>query len=128
MSEKEVMERVENNSTNETTSEDIIEAESVTIVNVAQIQSIDISTKFRRQVKDNGWVLTLLQPCKATVNLSTSIRKVEVPLLEGDQLIKEQEDLFIVRKQAADQYRNHRSSSPLAKSRDELVQKSPETI
>ena len=128
MSEKEVMERVENNSTSETTSEDIIEAESVTIVNVAQIQSIDISTKFRRQVKDNGWILTLLQPCKATVNLSTSIRKVEVPLLEGDQLIKEQEDLFIVRKQAADQYRNHRSSSPLAKSRDELVQKSPETI
>ena len=128
MSEKEVMERVENNSTSETTGEDIIEAESVTIVNVAQIQSIDISTKFRRQVKDNGWVLTLLQPCKATVNLSTSIRKVEVPLLEGDQLIKEQEDLFIVRKQAADQYRNHRSSSPLAKSRDELVQKSPETI
>ncbi|MBR52958.1 hypothetical protein CMK19_04220 [Candidatus Poribacteria bacterium] len=128
MSEKEVMERVENNSTSETTGEDIIEAESVTIVNVAQIQSIDISTKFRRQVKDNGWILTLLQPCKATVNLSTSIRKVEVPLLEGDQLIKEQEDLFIVRKQAADQYRNHRSSSPLAKSRDELVQKSPETI
>ena len=128
MSEKEVMERVENNSTSETTGEDIIEAESVTIVNVAQIQSIDISTKFRRQVKDNGWILTLLQPCKATVNLSTSIRKVEVPLLEGDQLIKEQEDLFIVRRQAADQYRNHRSSSPLAKSRDELVQKSPETI
>ena len=128
MSEKEVMERVENNSTSETTGEDIIEAESVTIVNAAQIQSIDISTKFRRQVKDNGWILTLLQPCKATVNLSTSIRKVEVPLLEGDQLIKEQEDLFIVRKQAADQYRNHRSSSPLAKSRDELVQKSPETI
>jgi len=128
MSEKEVMERVENNSTSETADEDIIEAESVTIVNVAQIQSIDISTKFRRQVKDNGWILTLLQPCKATVNLSTSIRKVEVPLLEGDQLIKEQEDLFIVRKQAADQYRNHRSSSPLAKSRDELVQKSPETI
>ena len=96
MSEKEVMERVENNSTSETTGEDIIEAESVTIVNVAQIQSIDISTKFRRQVKDNGWILTLLQPCKATVNLSTSIRKVEVPLLEGDQLIKEQEDLFIV--------------------------------
>ena len=128
MSEKEVMERVENNSTSETTGEDIIEAESVTIVNVAQIQSIDISTKFRRQVKDNGWILTLLQPCKATVNLSTSIRKVEVPLLEGDQLIKEQEDLFIVRRQAADQYRNHRSASPLAKSRDELVQKSPETI
>ena len=128
MSEKELMEKVENNPTTEAKDENTIEAESVTIVNVDQIQSIDISTKFRRQVKENGWILTLLQPCKATVNLSTSIRKVEVPLLEGDQLIKEQEDLFIVRKQAADQYRNHRSSSPLAKSRDELVQKSPETI
>ena len=115
MSEKELMEKVENNPTAEARDEHTIEAESVTIVNVDQIQSIDISTKFRRQVKENGWVLTLLQPCKATVNLSTSIRKVEVPLLEGDQLIKEQEDLFIVRKQAADQYRNHRSSSPLAR-------------
>ncbi|MDP7280548.1 MAG: hypothetical protein QGG39_11785, partial [Candidatus Poribacteria bacterium] len=36
-----------------------IEAESVTIINAAQVQSIDIATRFRRLATVDGWVLTL---------------------------------------------------------------------
>ena len=55
-----------------------IEAESTIIINVTQVQSIDIATQFRRLATVDGWVLTLLQPGKVVVNLSTSMRKIEM--------------------------------------------------
>jgi hypothetical protein len=128
MSEPNSTEQIPNNATLATTNENTIEAESITIISAAQIQSIDVSTQFRRETKETGWILTLFQSCRVVVNLSTSMRKIEILLLEGDQLVKEKEDLLIVRKQTADQYRNHRATSSLAKSRDELLRTNTETI
>ena len=128
MSEPNSTEQPPNSSTSATADENIIEAESVTIISSAQIQSIDVSTQFRRQTKETGWVLTLFQSGRVVVNLSTSMRKIEILLLEGDQLVRDKEDLLIVRKQATDQYRNHRATSSLAKSRDDLLRTNTETI
>jgi hypothetical protein len=105
-----------------------IEAESVTIINAAQVQSIDIATRFRRLATVDGWVLTLLQPSRVIVNLSTSMRKIEMPLAEGDQVIKEREDLLILRKHPADRYKTHRAASSLAKSREDLLGATSEEV
>ena len=105
-----------------------IEAESTIIINVTQVQSIDIATQFRRLATVDGWVLTLLQPGKVVVNLSTSMRKIEMLLVAGDQVIKEREDLLILRKHSADRYKTHRASSSLAKSREDLLGSTSEEV
>ena len=105
-----------------------IEAESTIIINVTQVQSIDIATQFRRLATVDGWVLTLLQPGKVVVNLSTSMRKIEMPLVGGDQVIKEREDLLILRKHSADRYKPHRAASSLAKSREDLLGSTSEEV
>ena len=105
-----------------------IEAESATIINAAQVQSIDIATRFHRLSTVDGWVLTLLQPSKVIVNLSTSMRKIEIPLVEGDQVVREREDLLILRKHPTDRYKTHRGASSLAKSREDLLGSTSEEV
>lgn len=93
----------------------LITATSGVIINADQVQSIDIPDQFEQTPIDNGWIITVSQTCKVAVNMSTSMRKIEMLLVSGDQIKKDQHDLMIMRHQPADAYRSRRTTtSPLA--------------
>ena len=97
-------------------------AESGVFINISQIQSIDISDRFTRTDTDEGWSITLHQLAKVTVNFTTSMRKLEIVLVEGDVIERTEYDVILLRKSAPEAYRVQRSTSSLARTREELLQ------
>ena len=112
----------ENTSDTDNTVSASISAESEIIISNQQIQSIEISDKFTRQKTSDGWYITFQRPGKVTINLTTSMRKIEVLLIEEDIIENDGTDLIILRKHAPDAYKSKRSGAPLARSREELLQ------
>lgn len=97
-------------------------AESGVFINISQIQSIDISDRFTRTQTDEGWSITLHQLAKITVNFTTSMRKLEMVLVEGDIIERTEHDVVLLRKSPPEAYRVQRSTSSLARTREELLQ------
>lgn len=95
--------------------------ESGFILNVQQIQSIDITSRFNKVHTDNGWIIHILEPARLIVNYTTSMRKFETALMVGDLIERDRDDIVVSRFQPTDTYRNQRSGSSLAKSREELL-------
>ena len=99
-----------------------IRAESGLVINMAQVQSIDIPEQFSQRQTKEGWEITVNQWCKVTINMVESMRKTEIPMLEGDQITKRGEELFVLRNKPADKYKTKKSTSSLALGRDELLE------
>ncbi len=97
-------------------------AESGIIISVDQVQSIDISDQFTRKKTPDGWYVTLHRPCKVVINLTTSMRKIELHLIEGDVIEKDGADLIVLRKHPLETYKSQKSASPLARNRENLLQ------
>ena len=95
-------------------------ASSGVIISAAQLQSLDISDRFTRTKTSTGWHIKLEASARITVNFTTSMRKLEVTLMQGDSIERDGDDLILIRNQPADAYRSQRgvSSSPLARSNE----------
>jgi hypothetical protein len=104
-----------------------VEAESVVIISTNQVQSINVPAKFTREKTSDGWHITLHNPCKVVVNLTTSMRRIEINLIEGDRIEKNESDMLILRNHPADVYKSQSQPSPLARSREDLLQQSETT-
>lgn len=100
--------------------QDQTEAASGVIINAAQMQSIDISERFTRTKTETGWRIKLETSARVTVNFMTSMRKLELTLMQDDCIERDGDDLILLRNQSADAYRSQRgvSSSPLARSNE----------
>lgn len=96
------------------------EAASGVIINAAQLQSIDINERFTRTKTETGWRIKLEASARVTVNFMTSMRKLEITLMENDYIERDGDDLILIRNQPTDAYRSQRgvSSSPLARSNE----------
>ena len=110
----------QNSNENVGETQDQTEAASGVIINAAQMQSIDISERFTRTKTETGWRIKLETSARVTVNFMTSMRKLEVTLVQGDCIERDGDDLILIRNQSADAYRSQRgvSSSPLARSNE----------
>ena len=95
--------------------------ESVTLINVQQMQSLEIPQRFNRVKTENGWIIHLEEAGRVTVNFLTSMRKFDTALLTGDLIERDGDDLLLIRKQPEDAYRTQRGSSSLARTRDQLL-------
>ena len=95
-------------------------ASSGVIISAAQLQSLDISDRFTRTKTATGWHIKLEASARITVNFTTSMRKLEVTLMQGDSIERDGDDLILIRNQPTDAYRSQRgvSSSPLARSNE----------
>ena len=99
-----------------------IRAESGLVINMAQVQSINIPEQFSQRKTEGGWEITIHSWCKVTINMTGSMRKTDMPMLEGDQIIKSGEELLVLRNNPADKYKTKRPTSSLALERDELLE------
>lgn len=97
-------------------------AASGVIISAAQLQSLDISDRFTRTKTATGWRIKLEASARITVNFTTSMRKLEVTLMQDDCIERDGDDLILIRNQPADAYRSQRgvSTSPLARSNERL--------
>ena len=98
------------------------EAASGVIINAEQLQSIDINERFTRTKTETGWRIKLEASARVTVNFTTSMRKLEITLIQDDCIERDGNDIILIRNQPADAYRSQRSvsSSPLARSTEQL--------
>ena len=98
-------------------------AASGVIISAAQLQSLDISDQFTRTKTATGWRIKLEASARVTVNFTTSMRKLEVTLMQDDCIERDGDDLILIRNQPAEAYRSQRgvSSSPLARSNERLL-------
>ena len=99
-----------------------IRAESGLVINMAQVQSINIPAQFSQRKTEDGWEITIHSWCKVTINMVESMRKTEIPMLEGDQITKSGEELLVLQNNPADEYKTKRPTSSLALGRDELLE------
>ena len=99
-----------------------IRAESGLVINMAQVQSINIPAQFSQRKTEDGWEITIHSWCKVTINMTASMRKTEMPMLEGDQITKSGEELLVLHNNPADEYKTKRPTSSLALGRDELLE------
>ncbi len=95
--------------------------ESVTLINVQQMQSLEIPQRYNRVKTENGWKIHLEGAGRVTINFLTSMRKFDIALLTGDLIERDGDDLLIIRKQTEDAYRTQRGSSSLARTREQLL-------
>ncbi len=96
-------------------------AESVILINVQQMQSMEIPQRFNRVRTEHGWIIHLEEAGRVTVNFLTSMRKFDTALLPGDIIERDGDDLLLLRKQPEDAYRSQRGTSSLARTRDQLL-------
>ena len=108
----------QNGNENVVETQDQTTASSGVIISAAQLQSLDISDRFTRTKTATGWRIQLEASARITINFTTSMRKLEVTLMQGDCIERDGDDLILIRNQPADAYRSQRgvSSSPLARS------------
>ena len=98
-----------------------VEAHSVVLVSTNQVQSIDVPAKFSKEKTSDGWEILLHDSCKVVINLTTSMRKIEINLIEGDKIEKDGSDILVLRNHSADVYKSQSQPSPLARSREDLL-------
>ena len=96
-------------------------AESVILINVKQMQSLELPQRFNRTKTENGWIIHVEGAGRVTVNFLTSMRKFDTALLPGDMIERDGDDLLLIRNQTEDAYRTQRGSSSLARTRDQLL-------
>ena len=96
-------------------------AESVIIINVQQMQSLEVPQRFNRIRTENGWIIHLEEAGRVTVNFLTSMRKFDTALLAGDKIERDGDDLLVIRNQPEAAYRTQRGSSSLARTREQLL-------
>ena len=96
-------------------------AESGIILNVEQMQTIEIQQRFNKVKAENGWTIHLLDTGRISINFITSMRKFETTLMAGDSIVRDGNDVFIIRNKPIDAYRSQRGSSSLARTRDQLL-------
>lgn len=100
-------------------------SESGVVLNVEQMQTMEIEQRFNKVSSENGWTIQILDTGRVTVNFITSMRKFETTLIEGDAIIRDGNEIFIVKNQTEDAYRKQRGSSSLARSREQLLSSDP---
>lgn len=115
----------ENNNESVVETQDAIQAESGVIINVAQMQSLDISERFTRMKTETGWKIKLEAPARVTITFTTSMRKYETALMENDVIERDGNDLILLRNQPIEAYRSQRSVSPLARSSGRTLASEP---
>ena len=117
----------QNNNENATEAQDQTQAQSGTIINAVQMQSLDIGDRFTRTKTETGWQIKLEAAARVTINFMTSMRKFEITLMQNDIIERDGEDLILIRNQSADAYRSQRgvSSSPLARSSETPLASEP---
>lgn len=102
-------------------------AESVILINIQQMQSMEIPQRFSRVNTDNGWIIHLEAAGRVTVNFLTSMRKFDTALLAGDMIERDGDDLLLIRNQPEEAYRTQRGTTSLARTREQLLSaESPE--
>lgn len=95
--------------------------ESGVILNFQQVQSIDIPQAFDRVNTENGWTINILGSGRVIVNFITSMRKLETPLMAGDIIERDDDNIVIIRNQPAEAYKTQRGTTSLARTREELL-------
>ena len=95
--------------------------ESGVILNFQQVQSIDIPQAFDRVNTENGWTINILGSGRVIVNFITSMRKLETPLMAGDIIERDGDNIVIIRNQPAEAYKTQRGTTSLARTREELL-------
>ena len=115
----------QNNNESVVETQDAIQAESGVIINVAQMQSLDISERFTRTKTETGWKIKLEARARVTITFTTSMRKYETALMENDVIERDGNDLILLRNQPTDAYRSQRSVSPLARSSGQTLASEP---
>lgn len=117
----------QNNNENAAEAQDQTQAQSGTIINAVQMQSLDIGDRFTRTKTETGWRIKLEAAARVTINFMTSMRKFEITLMQNDIIERDGEDLILIRNQPADAYRSQRgvSSSPLARSNETPLASEP---
>ena len=96
------------------------------VVNISEIQTLEIEGTFAYQNSELGWMISMQTAGKVTLNFRANMRRLDFPLLDGDQLVRNADDLLIIRTHSAEDYRaarpgsgftsTQRSGSPLARS------------
>ena len=115
----------QNNNESSVETQDSTQAESGVIINAVQMQSLDISDRFTRVKTETGWKITLEATARVTITFTTSIRKLEMALMENDVIERDADDLILLRNQPTDAYRSQRSTSPLARSSGQALASEP---
>lgn len=95
--------------------------ESGVILNFQQVQSIDIPQAFSRVNTENGWTINILGSGRVIVNFITSMRKLETPLMAGDIIERDDDNIVIIRNQPVEAYKTQRGTTSLARTREELL-------
>ncbi len=95
--------------------------ESGAILNFKQVQSIDIPQAFNRVNTENGWTINILGSGRVIVNFITSMRKLETPLMAGDIIERDDDNIVIIRNQPVEAYKTQRGTTSLARTREELL-------
>lgn len=95
--------------------------ESGVILNFQQVQSIDIPQPFDRVNTENGWTINILGSGRVIVNFITSMRKLETPLMSGDSIERDGDNIVIIRNQPIEAYKTQRGTTSLARTREELL-------
>lgn len=95
--------------------------ESGVILNFQQVQSIDIPQPFDRVNTENGWTINILGSGRVIVNFITSMRKLETPLMAGDIIERDDDNIVIIRHQPVEAYKTQRGTTSLARTREELL-------
>ena len=111
----------ENNNDSRAETQESIQAKSGVIINAAQMQSLDISDGFTRMKTATGWQIKLEATARVTISFMTSMRKIEITLMENDVIERDGDDLILLRNQPTDAYRSQRSVSSLARSNSQTL-------
>ena len=99
---------------------EIISGEGCTLINVEEVQSIDLNSSFSKESLPGGWRITVKKDCEVTVNYRSSMRKTDIPMGSGDQIERDGDTVFLIRKQPIESSRGTMSASPLAVSLDKI--------
>lgn len=97
-----------------------ISGEACTIINTVEIQSINLRGTFSKESFKEGWRITVQQNCAVTINYKSALGKTDIALGEDDQIEKDGDNIFLIRKQPLDSYKDTKTSSPLAMDLDRI--------
>ena len=116
----------QNSNENAIETQEQTEASSGIVINATQMQSLDISGRFTRTKTTTGWRIKLEASSRVTINFMTSMRKLEVTLMQDDCIERDGDDLLVIRNHPADSYRSRGvSTSPLARSNERTLSAEP---
>lgn len=105
---------------NMTKENEIISGEECTIINTEEIQSINLNGAFSKKSVPGGWRITVKTTCDVTINYQSTMRKTDIPMVEGDQIERDGDTLFLIKQQPTESYQERKSTSPLSISLEKL--------